>query len=243
MTQSHIGVLSGILMAALPIVLLLVVRRRRQLYWGWLGSGALMFVAMQLPKALTGIVLAIQQWTPGWSLAVVGALLPGVWEEVGKWLPFRIRRPLNWDAVLSFGLGFGAVEALIIGLQTAVLSIIAAVNPQQLPADLLAQFTAPVTAVSLLGPLFAVVERSAAVALHTAWSFLNAKAVLLRRVSLLLLAMLLHTGIDIFAGYYQFINNAAWVVVALEAALVIAGLIGIRYVTRSMAEPFPGTNE
>lgn len=234
-----VGLISGVGMLLLAVVVVIMLWRQQRVQWGWLGIGALMFVAMQIVKALTALGIGLQSWTPGWPLVFAGALLPGVWEEVGKWLPLRIRRPVSWDAVLSFGIGFGAIEAVMIGLQVAALAAVGSLAPGTLPAELQEQFAAPVTGFAMLGPALAIVERGAAISLHTAFAFMNAKAVLLRRASLFFGAVLLHTVVDVFAAYYQIINQSTWVIIGVEAILVLAGLAAIAYVRRSMAEPWP----
>src|SRR5690606_10001443 len=132
-----------------PLIVLLVIGRKRRVYWGWVGIGAAMFVAMQVVKAVIATGVRLDDWTPGWPLALFAALLPGVWEEIGKWLPLRLRRPVNWEAVLSFGLGFGGIESIRIGVGTAAVGIAAAMAPEQLPPDVLAQYTAPLSGVAL----------------------------------------------------------------------------------------------
>lgn len=232
-------IVQGFFMALLPVFVLLIVRRRLQIAWGWTGIGALLFLLAQIPKALTGLGLRLESWAPGWLFVIVAALIPGVWEEIAKWLPLKIKRPSGWAAVLSFGLGFGGFESIIIGVNVIAQPMLAIASPELLPVELVARLTGPLTPLALFTSALAVVERGMAMALHTAWSVLNAKAVILRRVSLLFLAMLLHTLVDIFAAYYQVINSATWVIVTLEVALIVFGLLAIRYFRRSTAESWP----
>lgn len=246
-----VSVVQGVLMMLLPVVVLLLVRRRMTVYWGWAGIGALLFFVVQLPKAPHSLaVLDLPKWVPAlsadgwqqnWLFLVLIAAVPGIWEELFKWLPMRIVKPVNWAAVLSFGLGFGGFESLLIGFNVALSAVFAQVAPGLLPEEVVATLTGPFAPVALFTALLAVLERSMAIALHTAWAVMNARAVMLRRISLMFSAMLLHTAVDVLAAYYQFVNSSLTTLVFVEAGLIVFGLAGIAYIRRTVAEPWPGT--
>lgn len=236
--MSSVIVVQGFLMMLLPILVLVLMRRRMPLHWGWIGVGALLFFAIQFVK-LPFSLLASTRLT-GWLFVLAAAAIPGVWEEVAKWLPMRIVRPVSWAAVLSFGVGFGGFESLLAGFNVAVSALIASVAPGLLPAEAVAQLTGPFQPLVLLTGLLAVVERSMAMSLHASWAVLNAKAVLLRRPSLLLLAMLLHTLVDVFAAYYQVMSPALPTLYAVEAVVAVCGVTAFVWTRRTVAGPWPG---
>lgn len=245
--------IQGFLMMLLPVAALLLVRRRWPLAWGWIGVGALMFFAAQVPKSLTGLgalqlpqwvsALPTEGWTRSWLFIIISAAIPGVWEELAKWLPQRIVRPVNWAAVLSFGLGFGGFESVLLGINTAATALIAGVAPEMLsamlPAEAVATITGPVQPLLLFTALLAVVERAMAMALHAALAVLTARAVLLRRIRLLFLAMLLHTLVDLLPAYYQLVSPTTATLLVTEACVVVMGVLSFVYVRRAVTGPWP----
>lgn len=242
--------IQGFLMMLLPVAVLLLVRRRWPLAWGWIGVGALLFFAAQVPKTFTALgalqlpqrisALPADGWTRSWLFVAISAAIPGFWEELAKWLPLRIVRPVNWAAVISFGVGFGGFESVLLGINTVVTALMAAVAPEILPAEAIASFTGPVQPLLLFTALLAVIERAMAMALHAALAVVNARAVLLRRATLLLLAMLVHTVVDLLPAYYQLVSQTTATLLVTEACVVVMGVLSFLYVSRAVNGPWPG---
>jgi len=201
---------------ALVIVAAIVVAVHRggQGWWRFFLGGAAGWVVAQLVKSLllapftlqalhgggaaAATLLAVQWWFIG-----AGALLPGVVEELGKYLPLRWLRVGNRGSALALGLGAGAVEALVLGAEVFAL----AGHGQ-----------------SLAGALIAVWERFWAVGFHAGSAALDGLAVVRGQARWLVLAMALHTAVDLGAAWYQHAAAVSAPAGTLHAALLLTEL-------------------
>lgn len=188
--------LAGVLLLVVGAVLLAA--RQGRGWWRFLLAGAAGWTAAQAGKSLFAIplyaayagaagmthgalVVAAQWWFPAFA-----ALLAGLWEELGKYLPLRWLRVDRRGAALALGLGVGAMEALIVGLGILQLGLAGAAAGEG--------------AVTALLPVW---ERFWAIAFHAASATIDGVAVVRRRLRWWVLAVALHTANDLSAGWYQ----------------------------------------
>lgn len=187
---------------------------------GWLVAQGAKYVVLLpfLARAGAGGVGALA--ASGW-FALGAALLAGVAEELGKYVPLRWIGVPGRDAALALGLGAGALEALLVlvSLVTAAATIVS--NPA-----------------GLVGSLLPVWERTWAVATHAGLATVDAIAVVRRQVRWLLLGMALHTLSDLGAGWYQHLSAVGaplgriQAVLYGEEALIAVVAVGIWWLGR-----------
>ena len=208
-------VCSLILSVAVPIVLLVLLKKRTNARLSSAVYGALTFIvfALLLEALLHQLVLgALGERLTGniWLYALYGGLAAGLFEESGRWLTMKylMKRQLDSNNALMYGVGHGGIEAvLVIGIAyVSNLSASLMINSGAMEASLgtLDEATRAATEAQLAalgttpsGVFFlGGVERLIAIALHIALSFLVYRAVKERRPSLWLLAVAIHAGID-----------------------------------------------
>ncbi len=182
LTAMH--VLNFVLMFAMPIALGVFLARRFRLGWGLFFVGMVTFILSQVVHIPLNLVLqrlGVFTAVPApWQLPVSAVLLglsAGLCEEIARYLVLRFwrRDARSWRAALVFGAGHGGVEAILVGVVTAVAFVqitalantdlnTLGLNPEQLAA-LRAQLTLYQTApwpAALLGAL----ERLFALCVH-----------------------------------------------------------------------------
>jgi uncharacterized membrane protein YhfC len=123
----------------------------RHLGWAYLGLGALAWVVTVAIKFALAIPL-----NPEIFAALTGALpggiglglfdlyvglLTGLTEVLMVWLVMRYTRlgRVDWNRALVFGIGFGAIEALLLGLGSFATMLTAIIAPQVIPASAMSQ--------------------------------------------------------------------------------------------------------
>lgn len=229
--------LSGLIALLFPVALFFFFRRRRAMRLAPLFAGMASFVLFALVlEALAHRLLLGNEHiggfitSRGWLYALYGGLMAGIFEETGRLCVFffLLRRRYNTlGGALSYGIGHGGIEALLLAVIPTVSSLILSVriNTQDAASipvaleGLSALWTSPSTLFLASG-----VERLAAVSFHVAASVLVWMAVSGRGPgSLYFLAILCHAVTNLAAGFYQagWLKNI-WVVEAITAAVVVA---------------------
>ena len=123
----------------------------RKLGWGYLALGGLGWVVTVGLKLLwgnfanSGIFQGLQTVFPETSANLVFylyvGLLTGIFEVLLIWIILRYTKLgiVSWKRMLAFGIGFGALEALLLGLSSLANGITALTIPSALPASSLEQ--------------------------------------------------------------------------------------------------------
>lgn len=176
--------------------------------------------------------------------AVYGALAAGIFEELGRFLGYQFllkKNPLQRKDGLSYGLGHGGIEAVIIGVAVAVSSIVMAFAINAGTFELLAGSKAPVEQVALIKDqmmnrnfwdyVLGGVERGFALCIQIALSLLVLLGVLRRQFKYVILSIALHAFVNFFAALYQagVIHNV-WMV---EGVFFIAAVISLGFIKKS----------
>lgn len=216
-------VLSLIVSAAAPFVVFLLLRRRYPLSERTIGIGAAVFVvgALVLESAMHYIVLKAipftSEWLKGNKLGYIayGVMAAGIFEEVGRFVGMRYFMKQT-DAVgtpLSYGIGHGGIEAILLGalaqLQGVILAVLFNVGvPDRvlaltIPAPMLTKIHEQFANLTFLSAAAGGFERLVALGLHIALSFVVWRAVTTRKYWLLAAAIALHALADVGAGLYQ----------------------------------------
>jgi uncharacterized membrane protein YhfC len=235
----------GMILVALVFIGYALSRRLgfRYLVFGgiaWIVAVALKF-AWALPlntpiyQALTGgLPAALGQFI---FYIYVGSLT-GVFEVALVWLFLRYTRfgKVSWEKALAFGIGFGALEALLLGLSSLSSSLAALLAPDQFPPEALAQLALANNALIGLAP---IVERAATILVHTFSNVLLFYAVQTRQARWFWTAFLYKTALDSVAAFAQFwgVNTIAriW---TIESVIILFGLFAW-WGTRWVAARYP----
>jgi len=239
MSINYLFVIPGLGMIAVALIFIIYWRRKSLSPWFFfLWGGLAWFVAIVL-KA--GFAIPLNRKIIGFldhsfpsdlasplSWIYIG-LLTGVF-ECGITLLFAMRRSIKgaiWKNVVAFGIGFGSIEALLVGMAALVGFLAAILVPTKLPPQVLAQFQA--SGIGLLVIPAPIIERIAAILLHTFSCILIIYALRMRKWGWFWLSFIYKTGIDSLAACGHFSHALAnlghlWL---LESVAVIFGLLGI----------------
>jgi len=202
-------VCNAVLTAAVPVGIMIFLRRRGG-RWSDFAVGAATFFlfAMVLEAVLHQVVLgsSLGPVIQGniWLYGLYGGLAAGLFEEVGRFLAFKLvlRRRRDRIAALSCGIGHGGIEAFLLLGMTMVSNLILLHTAAQ-GGDLAPEAAASVQILSATPAsafLWAGFERVTAVAFHMANSVLVfAAAVRPGKLWLLPAAILTHFLLDFLA--------------------------------------------
>ncbi len=212
---------------------------RKILNWRYLGLGALFWVltvavkfAFAVPvNPLVFRALGVSEETL-FSLGnliaylYLGALT-GIFEAGLAWLILRKIRwgQATWSQALVFGIGFGAIEALLLGLASGGAALAGLFAPEALPVFTLGSLANNATLVMGLAP---IVERLSVIFAHILACVLIFHAIASREAKWGWLAILYKTLLDAPAGFAAFWGaNTPEKIWTLEALIAIFGLIGL----------------
>jgi uncharacterized membrane protein YhfC len=237
---------SGMIAVAIGFVIYAALRK---LGWGYLGLGALAWVLTVVLKFVWAVPInpfvynALYDALPEVIAAplfylYVGALT-GIFEVAIVWLVMRYTRlgRVSWNRALAFGIGFGAVEALLLGLSSLGTVLTALVVPGVFPLEALEQVSRLNNVLYSLSP---IVERFSIVLVHILANVLIFYAVAQRRPKWFWLALIYKTGIDAVAAFAQLwgLETLAkiWAIEAVVALWGLVGWLGIRWVQQRYSE-------
>ena len=236
--------LVGVFTLILPLTLGIVFWRRTRGQWRFFWMGCVVFPLFAL--GLEGAVNRAVLYGPAGGTivgnlglyALFGGLMAGLFEECGRWCALRLgkRRARGPQDALMYGAGHGGIEAVLLAgsamlsnllvcfaLNEGGLAGAAALMGVDALTDAQAATLAPLVTTPAGMYLWSAFERAVAVAIHLSLSVLVYRAVQRSRARWLLLAILLHAGVDAAA-----IAAAAFLPVAgveLVALLWAAGLV------------------
>jgi uncharacterized membrane protein YhfC len=215
----------------------------RKLGWRYLGLGALGWIIAVILKfawavpvntpvyeALTG---ALPETLAEIVFYVYVGLLTGVFEVALVWLALRNTKwgRAPWQRALSFGIGFGALEALLLGASGLANAAIGITSAEALPLAALEQIA---RTNSLLYSLAPVWERFFTVLIHILTNVLLFDAIARDDRRAFWLAFAYKSGIDVVAAFAQFWGletvGRIWLIEAVVALWGIAGWWGIHRV-------------
>ena len=232
--------ISLIISVALPIVLMIVWRKKTGASFSsfCIGAGIFILFALILEQifhsvmlGLTGTVLKDNIWL----YALYGGLAAGLFEETGRFtaMKFFMKDPDKKNAIM-YGIGHGGIEAILV---TGLNMISNLVTSMMINAGSLESILAPLgderqTLLTQLSALWtepswkfymAGMERVSAVMLHIVLSYLVYMAVKNQKIIWYVLSVLLHAAVN--AGTILFAQVLpVWIVEVILLA-VCAGLI------------------
>lgn len=229
---------AGMILVALAFVIYAVVRR--QLSWRYLLLGALFWiltVAVKFAFAIPVNPLVYQLlnlsyeniYSPGNLVAYVYVgSLTGIFEAGLAWLILRKVRwgRATWNQALIFGIGFGAVEALLLGVLGLISASAGLLAPEALPVYTLGALAHNTNLLMASAP---IAERLSVIFAHIFACVLIFYAIASGEAKWAWLSILYKTLLDTPAAFAAFwgINNDLQKLWTIEAVVAIFGLIGL----------------
>jgi uncharacterized membrane protein YhfC len=240
--------LTGVGMIAVAAISVILWKRGRMASWAAFGLGALAWVAGVAskvawavpvnPLVFKGLHAALPPRLADPLFWLYVGLLTGVFECRSALLFVRRTRlrSAGWDEAVAFGIGFGAVEALLMGLSLFLIPLIVILFWDQLPADVkenLADFPEGGLAATLLP----VAERVSAVIGHTFACVLIVFGVRSGARRWFWLAFAFKTASDTLGAWASLNDNTrsvkGWFMFELAIGLsVVAALFALAYLKR-----------
>jgi len=212
---------------------------KRWLGWRYLGMGALFWIITVVAKFVFAIpinpivfrVLNVNYdhvFSPGNLMAYlyIGALT-GIFEVGLAYLLLRKRRwaKITWHQALVFGIGFGVIEAILLGCVGLVSALVGVTSPDVLPIPTLGNLASSATLVMGLAP---VIERLSVIFAHIFACVLIFYAIASGETKWVWLAVLYKTLLDAPAGLATFWGvGSAEKLWTIEALIAFFGLIGL----------------
>lgn len=239
--------LPGLGMILVGLAFVFYARWRQLLNWRYLLLGAMFWVLTVAAKFTVSIPLnplvfrtlgvnSEKLFSPG-NLAAylyIGALT-GIFEAGLSWLILSKGHwgRASWVQALTFGMGFGVIEALTLGLSGLGSALVGLLSPEVLPVPTLGSLAGQATLVMGLAP---VVERLSVILAHIFSCALIFFAIARREARWGWLAILYKTLLDTPAGFAAFwgIGTAAriWTIEVVIALFGIVGLWGTLWIAR-----------
>ncbi len=238
--------LPGIGMILTGLVFVIYAARRRLLSWRYLFLGGLFWVLTVVIKFAVAIPLnpLVFRWLDvsadhlfsSGNLAAyfyIGALT-GVFEAGLAWLILRKVRwgKASWNQALVFGMGFGVVEAVLLGGYGLAGAFSALLAPNLFPVPTLGILAASATPAGLAP----VIERFFVILAHIFACVLIFYAIASRQARWGWLAILYKTLLDAPAGFAAFWGTGTavklWTIEAVVAVISLIGLWGTFQIAR-----------
>jgi uncharacterized membrane protein YhfC len=235
----------GIIPIAVVVVLIVVLVKKSSFSFKPFGVGILIFIVFSqiLESLLHLFVLKTNHSTSTffaqhpYTYATYAAIAAGLFEEIGRYIGFRVflRSFREWKDGISYGLGHGGIEALLIGNMTAIQTIVfgVLVNTGKLPTTLPADVkTSVLNLVHQPAYMFALgaIERLAALSIQIALSLIILYGIKRKSSLYLVLAILLHAVIDFVSALYQ---KHVVSLVTVESVTVVFSIIAVAFIIRS----------
>lgn len=223
----------GMMLVALGFVVYAVWRK---LSIGYLALGALGWVLAIILKFAWAIPLnapiyralndALPEGIANATFDLYVGALTGVFEVAVIWLIARYTKlgKATWKQVLAFGIGFGAVEAVMLGLLNSISMATAYVAPQLFPVVALEEVA---KANSLLYGLAPISERFFTILVHVLSNVLIFYSIATHRISWFWAAFIYKSAIDALAAFAQLAGlNTLAAMWSVEFAVAVWGFIG-----------------
>lgn len=195
----------------------------------WAGTVIIKFIIAIAanPIVYKAVTSAIPGLTGVIIVSIYIGLLTGITEILITWL-FLQKTKLGqavWNQMVSFGLGFGGVEAILLGLSSLVGIITAMTMGNLVPLSTLRQLAMTNNLAYDLAP---IVERIFTIGVHLGCNLLLFYAVRKNQIRWFWASFALKSGIDAVAGYAQLSGNLTsvgflWIT---EVFVILFGLAG-----------------
>ncbi|NLW09900.1 MAG: YhfC family intramembrane metalloprotease [Firmicutes bacterium] len=242
-------IFSGLLIFLFPLGLAVYMYKKERISLRAIITGGVVFVLVQLLTRLPLLnALATQPWFQGlmenllFSAVVVGGLSAGLFEEIGRYLGFRffLNNELSWENGIAYGIGHGGIEAILLMgttyINNAVLSLMInngtfdRVIAPELDSELAAAIKTQLIETSPFLFLVGGLDRVFAITIQIALSLVVLYAVVKRKFSFVIYAILLHALVNSIPVILMQQGFNVW---AAEIYLFILAAIALFFIIRS----------
>lgn len=235
---------AGMLLVSLGFIAYFIRQRLTWKYWGlgalfWVITVALKFLFAIPVNPLVYTLLNISYTNPfaptNWIAYLYVGALTGIFEVGVAYLILKNIRwgKASWGQALAFGIGFGVIEALILGFTSLGSAAFAMISPDALPVPTLGNLAQTGTLVMGLAP---VVERLTVIIAHIFSCVMIFYAIAKKEARWAWLAVLYKTILDAPAAFAQFWGVSTpgrmWIIEAVIAVIALVGLWGILKIAR-----------
>lgn len=231
---SPLFLLSGIGMILVAVCSVWLWQRGKRSLWPEVWWGVLAWVvSVAVKTAVTLPTNSLMQRHSGNPLIwVYAGLLTGIFEcAIPVLLIKKSRlRQADWNRAVAFGIGFGGIEAFLLGLGALVPIVLLLAAPGQIPAATRDTWVQELRTDGLISIVLPIVERAATLVVHVLSSVLLIYAVRMRQQRWFWLAFVYKTAVDGVAGW----AILAWKVAesigktaVLEVVIVLFALIAV----------------
>lgn len=179
-----------------------------------------------------------------WLFGLYGGMAAGLFEELGRFLLFTwlLKKYHDYKGGISFGIGWGGIEAVVLMLTMLVPNIIFAfmINAgtfesslgSSLPKEQLETVKESVLNNGVSYYLLGCVERFFAAFMQIAFSLLVLAGVVKKKFSYVVLAVLIHAAIDFPLAFYQTGHiKSLWII---EVHIAIVGILSLFFIKRAI---------
>ncbi|WP_434121421.1 YhfC family intramembrane metalloprotease [Salinicoccus roseus] len=239
----------GLVAFLLPFAFIMVLRRWFQIQWIPILIGAVTFIifAMVLEQISHFFVLGSEMGeeipllrNSPWLYVLYGVLAAGVFEETGRLVAFLLmkRRYRKLDSSISYGIGHGGVEAVLllgIGMVSAITFSVLLNSGSSILDGLPPEATESVTGTANYMYVLSIVERVFAISLHIGLSVIVWVSVMDKgKWWFFPLAILFHALTNLTAGMFQSgLLDSIWMVYAgfivmTAVTLWVAYMVGVK---------------
>lgn len=209
---------AGLLSILLPFIFILILRRRFKIQWIpiLIGAGIFILFAMVLEQITHMLVLrpevdgTIPLITDSpWLYVLYGVLAAGIFEETGRLFAFLLmkRKYKVVDSAVSYGIGHGGIEAIIVvglGMLNSIIIGIMINSGGGIAENLPAGTAEILTDTPVYMYILSIIERVFAITVHIALSILVWIAVMKKaKWWLFPLAIVLHALTNTTAAMFQ----------------------------------------
>lgn len=214
MKQTIVLAATAVLLFILPIIYIIFWRKKTKAHWKPLFFGAIGFVVsarvLELIVHYFCMILdsPVSRAIMGSTLLYVlyGITMAGFFEEVGRWVMFRVfcKKIEKRDDAVMYGIGHGGIEVWTVSLMAIVsYLVIAATNGNGLPQEALTTVMPAVEAFGVGMGVCNIVERILCMGIHISLTIVVFYGARNRKKIYLFLAILLHMLIDTVPALYQ----------------------------------------
>ena len=229
---------TAILLFLLPIIYIVVWRKKTSAHWSSLIFGALGFIISARVLELIVHSFCIIADNPvsrainGSTLLYVlyGIIMAGVFEEVGRWVILHLlkRKISNREEAVMYGIGHGGIEVWIVILPVILVYLAVAITGGKgMPAETISVLMPTIEAFGLSTGLCFVLERIFCMGIHTALTVMVFYGVQNHEKKYLVKAIICHMIVDVLPALYQrgvvnFVQTEIWVGVSCVVLCIFA---------------------
>jgi uncharacterized membrane protein YhfC len=266
-TQSQIAlVLMVVIGVLLPIITAIVWKVKTKEYFSTMLIGAAIFfifaiILESIPKIfLYQLDNPVSRFVMSniWIYGGIGALLAGLFEETGRFVAFKflLKKRTNKETTISYGIGHGGFEMMYLLVFTGIqyLTYVSLINLGQFSTiveqvrmaspnqvEYIEALPATIASITLGNTFISAFERISAMIIQVSLSIIVFASVRVpNKKRMYLLAVLIHTVVDLLPCFYQIglITNAVLLEIILFMFAIALFIITIKVVYKKVLDNY-----